>query len=92
MREHVDECVKKWRYAESARKFYETVKRLTEGFKPVTSCCKDDNGYLVTDSQGMWEYGIELFFLMRLQNPISNEGMAIMLPFNGSKTTRLLAW
>jgi len=37
-----------------ARKFYQRVKRLTQGFKPgVSSACRDDDGNLVTDVQSM---------------------------------------
>ena len=35
------------------RKFYQNVKRLTEGYKPGVSSCKDENGNLVTDPQGV---------------------------------------
>ena len=36
-----------------ARKFYQKLKRLTEGYKPGASSGKDENGNLVTDPQGV---------------------------------------
>ena len=41
------------RYRNDARKFYQKVKRLTEGNKSGASSCKDKNGNLVTDLQGV---------------------------------------
>ena len=35
-----------------ARKFYERIKRQTEGLKPGANACNDENGNLVTDVQG----------------------------------------
>ena len=35
-----------------ARKFYQNVKRLTEGYKPAAFFCKDEKGNLVTGPQG----------------------------------------
>ena len=36
-----------------AQKFFKEVKRLTEGFKPGASSCRDERGNLVTDAQGV---------------------------------------
>ena len=40
-----------YRFRNDARKFYQQIKRPTEGFKPGASSCKYENGNLVTDSQ-----------------------------------------
>ena len=40
-----------YRCRNDARKFYQKVKCLTEGYKPGASSCKDENGNLVTDPQ-----------------------------------------
>ena len=47
----------------SAGKFYQKVERLTEGFKPRSSACKDANGNLVTDPQGSNGSGRDLMDL-----------------------------
>ena len=36
-----------------AQKFFKNVKRLTEGFKPGASSCRDERCYLFTDAQGV---------------------------------------
>ena len=50
-REH--EEVEMHRCTNDARKFYQKVKRLTEGYKQRATSCKDENGNLVTDPQGL---------------------------------------
>ena len=42
-----------YRCRNNARKFYQKVKRLVEGYKLGVSSCKDENGNLITDLQGM---------------------------------------
>ena len=42
-----------YRSRNDARKFYQKVKRLTEGHKPGVSSCKDEHDNLVTDPQGV---------------------------------------
>ena len=42
-----------YRSRNDAQKFFKNVKRLTEGFKPGTSSCRDERGNLVTDAQGV---------------------------------------
>ena len=37
----------------AGQKFFKNVKRLTEGFKPGASSCRDDRSNLVTDAQGV---------------------------------------
>ena len=47
------EEVEMYRCRNDARKFYQKVERLTEGYKPEASSCKDEHGNLVTDPQGV---------------------------------------
>ena len=42
-----------YRCRNEARKFYQEVKRLTEGYKPGACSCKDENGNLETGPQGV---------------------------------------
>lgn len=44
------EKVNTLRTRNNARKLYKQIKHLTEGFKPITSSCKDENGNMVSDS------------------------------------------
>ena len=47
------EEVEMHRCRNDARKFYQKAKCLTEGIKLGASSCKDENGNLVTDLQGI---------------------------------------
>ena len=52
-REQKHEVVEMYRCRNDARKFYQKFKRLTEGYKPGVSSCKDEHGNLITDPQGV---------------------------------------
>ena len=52
-RKAVCEEVEMHRCRNDARKFYQKVKRLTEGLKPGASSCKDKNLCLIKDPQGV---------------------------------------
>ncbi|XP_037930779.1 uncharacterized protein LOC119665622 [Teleopsis dalmanni] len=56
-REEIEVC----RNRNDARKFYQKVNRLTQGFKPGASTCKDENGNLVTDTQNVLKVWKEHF-------------------------------
>ena len=73
-----------------ARKFYEKIKRQTGGLKTGAAACKDENGNLVVDTQGMLRIWREHF--SRLLNgdintdeaepeiPITDDGVEIPPP------------
>ena len=64
-----------------ARKFYQQVKRLTQGFKPGASACRDENGNLVIDTQctlRLWrEHFLKLLAGDDVQNPATEEADSI---------------
>ena len=81
------------RCSNDARKFYQKVKRLTQGYKPEVSSCKDENGNLVTDPQGvlrLWRKHFSTLlqsdddtntaFMNVVHNPIDDDGVEIPPP------------
>ena len=59
-REH--EEIEMYRSRNDVQKFFKNVKRLTEGFKPGASSCRDERGNLVTDGQGVMK--ASLFYVI----------------------------
>ena len=55
-----------------ARKFYQQVKRLTEGFKPGAYTCKDEEGNLVTDAQRVLQIWKEHFSTLLSSDEATN--------------------
>ena len=81
------------RKSRCARKFYQKVKRLTEGYKPEGSSCKDENGNFVTNPQGVLRLWLKHFssllqgdcdtnitFKDVVPNPIDDDSVEISPP------------
>ena len=73
-----------------ARKFYQKVMHLTEGYKTGGSSCKDEHGNLVTDPQGgLWRNHFATLLqgdddtntaFRNVLNPIDDDGVEIPPP------------
>ena len=60
------EEIKIYRNRSETQKFFKNVKRLTEGFKPGASSCRDERDKLVTDAPGVMEASL-FYVIARLQ-------------------------
>ena len=73
LREEIEQC----RNRNDTRKFFQNVKRQTEGFKPRVSFCRDPDGNLVTDTNEVLQVWKNHFFGLLTghdsNNPASGE-------------------
>ena len=86
----------------NARKFYQKVKRLTEGYKLEASSCKNEHGNFVTDPQGvlrLWRKHFSTLlqsdnytktaFRDFVPNPIDDDCVDIPLPSHEQSKSQL---
>ena len=73
-----------------ARKFFQKIKRMSDGFKTGASFCKDQDGNLVTDIKGsldLWRAHFNAIFNSDDTNNSTNEMIRPSIPNTSENTT-----